>query len=74
MALKFDLKNIERMTDSDTVLRWMKCMLECDSRIKAAGMSEMIIKRRLSILKELVCELRLTILVVFVPSEKNEVE
>lgn len=52
----------------------MESILEGDRRIKVAGMSEMLVKRRLSVLKELVCELGLTISVVYVPSGKNKAD
>ena len=74
LALKWDLKEVEVRTDSATVVGWLKSLLSAEKRIRTKGASEMIVKRRLGILQELmeVCNLKLN--VVFIPSEKNKAD
>ena len=56
LALKWGFKDISIMTDSATVLSWLCSVLQGDFRAKVSGMSGMLVKRRLSIVKELVNE------------------
>ena len=49
---------------------WVKLSLSEDKRIKTKGAAEVIVKRRLGILKTLIEELNLPISVDLVPSEK----
>ena len=74
LALKWDLREIEVRTDSATVLSWMKSVVTAEKRVRTKGASEMVVKRRLGILRELmdVCSLKLC--VTFVPSEKNKAD
>lgn len=74
LAVKWDLKEIEVRTDSATVAGWLRSLLSAEKRIRTKGASEMIVKRRLGILQELmeVCDLKLN--AVFVPSEKNKAD
>ena len=72
LALKWGLKDISIMTDSATVLSWLCSVLQGDFRAKVSGMSEMLVKRRLSIVKELVNEYGLVITPTHVKSCKNK--
>lgn len=74
LAVKWDLREIEVRTDSATVVGWLRSILTAEKRIRTKGASEMIVRRRLGILQELmeVCSLKLN--VVFVPSEKNKAD
>ncbi len=74
LALKWKLKSIEIMTDSAIVVSWLNSVLIGDFRAKVTGMSEMFVKRRLSVIKELVDELGLEISVKFVVSCKNRAD
>ena len=74
LALRWDLTSIQIMTDSATVLSWLRSILEGDFRIKVAGMSEMLVKRRLSVVKQLVDELGLSIELTYVESCKNKAD
>ena len=50
--MKWGAKNVAIMTDSAAVHLWMSSMLKRDKRIRVSGLSEMLVKRRLSILLE----------------------
>lgn len=74
LALKWGLQEIEVRTDSATVLGWLKSVTTAERRVRTKGASEMIVKRRLGILQELIDECGLKLYAVFVPSEKNKAD
>ncbi|KAK3870778.1 hypothetical protein Pcinc_024023 [Petrolisthes cinctipes] len=50
LALRWGLKSVEIMTDSMMVLRWLRTVLDDENRVRVTGMSEMLVRRRLSVL------------------------
>ena len=52
----------------------MTSTVEESGRIRTKGAGEVIIKRRLGILRELISEFKLQIKAVFVPSERNKAD
>lgn len=74
LALKWDLKVLVVKTDSATVLSWLRSVLEDDSRVRVSGMSEMLVKRRLSTVKELVDEYDLVVTPTYVKSCENKAD
>lgn len=74
LATKWRLKDIELMTDSATVKSWLDSVLSDASRPKVSGMAEMLVRRRLGLVGELVKAYNLTVRVVYVPSEKNKAD
>ena len=74
LALKWGLKGIEIKTDSATVASWIRSAVTGDKRIKTKGAAEMLIKRRLGALGELIEEFQLEVSVTLVPSEKNKAD
>lgn len=74
LALKWGLLEIEVMTDSMTVLRWLNTTLNDECRVKVVGMSEMLVKRRLAVICDLAREYGLALTVTFSPSEKNRAD
>lgn len=74
LALRWGLKSVEIMTDSMTVLRWLRTVLDDENRVRVTGMSEMLVRRRLSVLRDLVCELDVKLTASFTPSEKNRAD
>ena len=71
LAIKWGLREIEIRTDSATVLSWVTSTAEESGTIRTKGAGEIIVKRRLGILGELMSEFKLQIKAVFVPSERN---
>ena len=59
------------MTDSATVCGWTKSAVTGDRQIKTHGAAEMLVKRRLATLRELVTEYDLKLTVSLVKSEAN---
>lgn len=74
LALKWDLRDIELRTDSATVFGWLRSAVTAENRVRVKGLSELIVKRRLGILKDLIEEFRVNLRLSFVPSEKNKAD
>ena len=53
LALKWKFSKIDVLTDSATVYGWMTSVLTNSHKPKICGLSEMLVKRRLQLLKEL---------------------
>lgn len=74
MAIKWGLESVEVRTDSATAGAWVKTVISAEKRVRTKGAAEMIIKRRLGNLKELITEFGLDIVVQLVPTEKNKAD
>ena len=74
MCVKWGLKNILVKTDSATVVGWVRTTLSGERRVKTKGAAEMLIKRRLSTLRDLVEEMNLTIELTLVKSGENKAD
>ncbi|XP_065654532.1 uncharacterized protein LOC136081163 [Hydra vulgaris] len=74
LAAKWDIKNLSVFTDSVTVHGWLKSMLTESHRIRSNALSEMLIKRRLSLLQDLIKEYNINITLKWVPSSKNKAD
>ena len=74
LALKWSLKTLEVITDSVTVHGWINSVIKLDCRVKTRGSAEMLIKRRLSNLSEIISEFGLTVSVTLVRSEENRAD
>ena len=74
LAIKWGLREIEIRTDSAMVLSWVTSTVEKSGRIRTKSAGEVIVKRRLGILGELISEFKLQIKAVFVPSERNKAD
>lgn len=59
------------MTDSESVHGWLRSVLEDTKRPKVSGLSDMVIKRRLETISQLIEEYGLVMLVKLVLSERN---
>ncbi len=71
LALRWGFKRVEIKTDSATVNGWLKSVLEETHRVKTKGMAEMLVKRRLGVLWELIDAEGLKLRVTQVPSAEN---
>ena len=56
LAFRWEFTDIKLMTDSASVYSWIKSLLEDTKRPKVSGLSEMIEKRRLSTVGQLIDE------------------
>ena len=74
VAMKWGAKDIVIKTDSAAVHAWMSSILKRDKRIRVSGLSEMLVKRRLSLLVELLEEYQVNWDVTLVPSSENKAD
>ena len=74
LALKWGLQDVSVKTDSATVFAWLKSVISNEKRVKTKGAAEMLVKRRLGVLADLMQEYALRLSVEFVPSEKNRAD
>ena len=74
MALRWNISDIEIITDSATVAGWIKTVLSEEKRVHTKGASELIVKRRLGIMKNLISEFNLSVSVTLVPTTKNKAD
>ena len=74
LAVKWGLTEIKVMTDSSTVFGWVKATLTEEKRVRTKGAEEILIKRRLGALKNMISELKLAVEVVLVPSCNNKAD
>ncbi|XP_067949570.1 uncharacterized protein [Watersipora subatra] len=74
LAIKWKLLNATVMTDSATVCGWVKPVLTDSKRPKVSGLSEIVVKRRLNLIGELVAEYGLKLSIVLVKSEENKAD
>jgi hypothetical protein len=74
LAVKWKVHNLEIMTDSATVYSWLNSCIFDSHKIKTRGMSEMLVKRRLAVVKELCAEYSLNVSVSWVESAGNKAD
>ncbi|XP_065654928.1 uncharacterized protein LOC136081531 [Hydra vulgaris] len=72
LAAKWDIKSLSVFTDSVTVHGWLKSVLTESHRTRSNALSEMLIKRRLSLTQDLKKEYNINITLKWVPSSKNK--
>ena len=71
LALRWGCTRIRLHTDSSTCKAWLDAQISGSKKVKTKGMAEMLVRRRLSLIGELIEEYGLHILVDLVPSQKN---
>lgn len=71
LAVKWGRRKVKIMTDSACVYSWVRSMLEDTGRPRVSGLSEMIIRRRLSTIRQINQEYELSLTIELIPSHKN---
>jgi transposase InsO family protein len=74
IALKWGLRKIVIMIDSATVFGWLQSLLSGSSRVKVSGLSEMLVRRRLFLVREMRDEFGLDLSVLLVKSGENKAD
>ena len=74
LAIKWGIYRFKLCVDSATVFGWVKSLIHNDRKMKVAGLSEMVIRRRLWIVSQLISEYKLEIDIKLVPSEHNKAD
>ncbi|XP_043206644.1 uncharacterized protein LOC122372990 [Amphibalanus amphitrite] len=71
MAIAWGIKDIDLRTDSATVHKWVSDALSGRSRLRTKAHAEVLIRRRVDIIRELVTEFQLTITIELVKTDEN---
>ena len=74
LALAWKVRRVEVMTDSATVHKWIEDGLTGKRRLRTKASNEMLIRRRVDIVMELVREYGLEMTIVLVPSADNKAD
>ena len=74
LAIKWGLTNIQIITDSATVHGWVRLVLSEEKRVKTKGAAEILIQRKLGVLRDLIDELGLTVTIKCVASQANKAD
>lgn len=74
LAVKWQATDVEIVTDSATVFSWLKSTLSDRHKIRTHGMSEMLVKRRLQVVKELCTKFGMTVSTRWVQTAKNKAD
>ena len=74
MALAWGFTRIDLRTDSVTVQRWLTDALSGRARLRTRAQSEMLIRRRVAVFRQLVTEYDLNVTVKLVPSAANRAD
>lgn len=71
MAVKWGNKDITLKTDSKSVFSWLESLLNEERNIKTKAMGELLIRRRMDVLEEIIRSENLNVKVEFVKSADN---
>ncbi len=74
LAIKWGMKTFTLMTDSRTVLKWVSAIESRMQRVRTKGAAEILIKRRLAVLKTVIEEEHINVRFEFVNSENNKAD
>ncbi|KAF2348572.1 Integrase catalytic core [Trinorchestia longiramus] len=74
LALKWGMTSIELRIDSATVAAWLQSVVSTEKRVHTKGAAEILIKRRLGNLREMMIEFGLKIQISLVPTDKNKAD
>lgn len=74
MAIAWGVRIIDLRTDSATVHKWVDDALSGRARLRTKAQAEMLIRRRVDIIRQLVDELQLTLTVTLVRSAENRAD
>ena len=74
LAIAWGMRCVELVTDSSTVHRWISDALSGRARLRTKAHGEMVIRRRIDLVKQLVDEFSMELSVTLVPSAQNRAD
>ena len=74
MAIAWGFKTFTLAVDSLTVVSWMTSVIQKRNRVRTKGAAEMLVKRRLGVIGDIITEYGLNVTVRFVPSVENKAD
>ena len=74
LGYRWGLTDLKIMTDSATVHGWLHATLSNESKVKSRGISEILVMRRLGIIREMITDCGLNLNVILVRSANNKAD
>jgi len=74
VAVAWRLKNVEIITDSAPVFKWLTNAIRGDGAVKSSGMSELLVKRRICTIKQIIEEEQLLVKWKLIGSAENRAD
>jgi len=74
LAVSWGMSTIKVITDSASVYNWVNSILVKDRKIKAKGLSEVLVRRRLKLIDDTVSECGINLEISLVPSCENKAD
>jgi len=74
LALKWGKRDITIKTDSISVYRWLQSVIHKTRNVKTRALAEVLIKRRLNIISDIIREEQLAVQVVWIESSLNKAD
>ena len=74
LAAEWDIREFDLKTNSKTVAGWLQQVVSNSRRVKTGGIHELLVRRRLQVIDDLIGTFGLKINVVWVPSLKNRAD
>lgn len=74
LAVAWNVKRLEVMTDSRTVYGWLEMLVTDARRLKVNGLGETLVRRRLGIVRDIINECEMCLIPSFVPTSENKAD
>jgi len=74
LAVSWGFQSVKMVTDSSCVYGWLKCIADKERPIKTTGLSSLLVKRRISILSDLLSEFNVNVSFHLVKSQDNKAD
>merc|ERR1712055_271038 len=74
LAIQWGFKTFTVATDSQTVLSWMECTVDGRDRVRTKGAAQMLIKRRLAVIRQTIEDYHLNVSFRFVSTVENKAD
>ena len=74
LAMSWKMRKIHVMTDSSSVYSWIESSIGKDQKIKVRGLSEVLVRRRLQLVVNIVQECNISLTISLVPSCENKAD
>ena len=74
LAVAWNVRRLEIMTDSRTVCSWLQMLVTDAKRLRVNGLGETLVRRRLGIVRDIIEECDMCLIPLFVPTSENKAD
>lgn len=74
LALRWGKREMTLKTDSISVCKWLKSVIERSHNVRTRALAEVLIRRRLNIIRDIIHEEKLSVKVEWVPTSQNKAD